>query len=81
MEDARAIDKFVVLEERLNKILGGYTKLKEEREEVISQIREKEEEVERLKREISSLNNERLQVRTRIERLIERLEEIPLEHR
>ncbi len=79
MDNERAIDTFVILEERLNKVLDGYTKLKEERGEIIAQVRGKEEEVERLKGEISSLNNERLQIRTRIERLIEKLEGIPLD--
>ncbi|MBW2039103.1 MAG: cell division protein ZapB [Deltaproteobacteria bacterium] len=80
MEKEREIDEFVVLEERLNKILEGYTTLKGEREKLISQIKEKQEEVERFKGEVSSLKKERLEVRTRIERLIERLEEIPLDH-
>lgn len=72
------IGKFEALEERLNKILEGYTKLKGEREELISKIQEKEGELERLKAEVSSLKTERSETRTRIERLIKRLEEIPL---
>ena len=63
----------------LNKILEGYTTLKEEREKLISQMKEKEKEVEKLKKEFSALKNERSEVRTRIERLIKRLEGIPLD--
>ena len=68
-----------VLEERLNKILQGYTTLKEEREKLISQMRANEKEVEQLREEVSTLKNERSEVCARIEGLIERLEEIPLE--
>jgi uncharacterized coiled-coil DUF342 family protein len=73
------MDKFVLLEEKLNRILEGYIKLKEEREELIVQIKEKSEEIERLKNETSALNKERVEVGTKLARLIERLEEFPLE--
>jgi predicted nucleic acid-binding Zn-ribbon protein len=79
MEEENRIEKFVVLEDRLNKILKGYTALKEEKERLSSQMREQKEEVERLREEISTLKNERLEVHTRIERLIERLERIPID--
>ena len=77
MEKENEIVQFAVLEERLNKILEGYSTLKEEREKLISQMHVNEEEVEKLREEISTLKNERLEVRARIERLIERLEGIP----
>ena len=73
------MDKFVLLEEKLNRILEGYIKLKEEREELIVQIKGKSEEIERLKNETSALNKERVEIGTKIARLIERLEEFPLE--
>jgi predicted nucleic acid-binding Zn-ribbon protein len=79
MEKENEIVQFAVLEERLNKILDGYTTLKEEREKLISQMRVNEEEVEKLRNEVTTLKNERSEVRVRIERLIERLEGIPLE--
>ena len=79
MEKGNEITQFEVLEERLNKILEGYTTLKEEREKLISQMQEKEKEVEKLKEELYALKNDRAEVRTRIDRLIERLKGIPLE--
>ena len=79
MEKGNEIGQFEILEGRLNKILEGYTTLKEEREKLSSQMKEKEKEVEKLKEELYALNNERSEVRTRIERLIKRLEGIPLE--
>ncbi|MCJ7662751.1 MAG: cell division protein ZapB [Desulfobacterales bacterium] len=79
MEEENRIEKFVVLEDRLNKILKGYTALKEEKERLSSQMREQKEDVERLREEISTLKNERLEVHTRVERLIERLERIPID--
>jgi predicted nucleic acid-binding Zn-ribbon protein len=79
MQEENTTEKFAVLEDRLSKILKGYSALKEEKEGIFSQMREREQEVERLRGEISLLKNERLEIRTRIERLIERLEGIPLE--
>jgi FtsZ-binding cell division protein ZapB len=79
MEEEKAIAKFAVLEDRLNKILKGYTELKEENESISSQMKRQEEEVERLRDEVSLLKNERLEIGTRIGRLIEKLEGIPLE--
>jgi predicted nucleic acid-binding Zn-ribbon protein len=79
MEEEKAIAKFAVLEDRLNKILKGYTALKEENESISSHMKRQEEEVERLKEEISLLKNERLEIGTRIGRLIEKLQGIPLE--
>jgi predicted nucleic acid-binding Zn-ribbon protein len=79
MEKGNEIGQFEILEGRLNKILEGYTTLKEEREKLSSQMKEKEKEVEKLKEELYALNNERSEVRTRIERLIKRLEGIPLD--
>jgi predicted nucleic acid-binding Zn-ribbon protein len=79
MEKENEIEKFAILEDRLNKILENYTALQEEKEGLISQMKEKEREVAGLREEISTLTNERLEVRTKIERLIERLEGIPLD--
>jgi predicted nucleic acid-binding Zn-ribbon protein len=79
MEKESEVIQFAVLEEKLNKILEGYTTLKEEREKLISRMHANEEEVETLRNEVSILKNERSEVRARIERLIERLEGIPLE--
>lgn len=79
MDKENEIEKFAVLEDKLNKILKGYITLKEEREKLLSQMKDKEGAVERLQEEVSDLKNGRLEFRTRIERLIERLEEIPLD--
>jgi predicted nucleic acid-binding Zn-ribbon protein len=79
MEKENEIGQFAVLEEKLNKILEGYTILKEEREKLITQMHGNEEEVEKLRKEITTLKDERSEVRARIDRLIERLEGIPLE--
>ena len=79
MEKENEIVQLAVLEERLNTILQGYTTLKEEREKLISQIGANENEIKQLREEVSTLTNERSEVCARIERLIERLEGIPLE--
>ena len=72
------INLFDTLEERLDRILEGFTTLKEENERLASRLRDKELEVETLKNEISLLRNEKSDARKRIERLIQRLEDIPL---
>jgi len=72
------INLFDTLEERLDRILEGFTTLKEENERLASQLREKELEVDSLANEISLLKNEKSDARKRIERLIQRLEGIPL---
>jgi len=79
MDKENEIEKFAVLEDKLNKILKGYITLKEESEKLVSQMKDKEGAVERLQEEVSDLKTGRLEFRTRIERLIERLEEIPLD--
>ena len=79
MKEDNAVERFVVLEDRLNKILQGYTALQGEKESLFSQIKEQKEEMERLRKEISTLRDERVEVHTRIERLIKRLEGLPID--
>ena len=78
MKEDNGVERFVVLEDRLNKILTGYTALQEEKEGLFSQMNEQKEEMERLREEISTLRDERVEVHTRIERLIKRLEGLPI---
>jgi predicted nuclease with TOPRIM domain len=79
MKEDNGVERFVVLEDKLNKILKGYTALKEEKEGLFSQMKEQKEEMERLREEISTLRDERVEVHTRIERLIKRLEGLPID--
>jgi chromosome segregation ATPase len=79
MKEDNGVERFVVLEDRLNKILKGYTALKEANESLFSQMKEHKEEVERLRAEISTLRDERVEAHTRIERLIKRLEGLPID--
>lgn len=72
------INLFDTLEERLDRILEGFTTLKEENARLASRLRDKELEVNSLINEISLLRNEKSDARKRIERLIQRLEGIPL---
>jgi chromosome segregation ATPase len=79
MKEDNGVERFVVLEDRLNKILKGFTALQEEKEGLFSQMKEHKEEVERLRKEISTLRDERVEVHARIERLIKRLEGLPID--
>jgi septal ring factor EnvC (AmiA/AmiB activator) len=79
MKEDNGVERFVVLEDKLNKILKGYTALQEEKESLVSQMKEQKEEMERLREEISTLRDERVEVHTRIERLIKRLEGLPVD--
>jgi predicted nuclease with TOPRIM domain len=79
MKEDNGVERFVVLEDKLNKILKGYAALQEEKEGLFSQMKEQKEEMERLREEISTLRDERVEVHTRIERLIKRLEGLPID--
>jgi septal ring factor EnvC (AmiA/AmiB activator) len=79
MKEDNGVERFVVLEDKLNKILKGYAALQEEKEGLFSQMKEQKEEMERLREEISTLRDERVEVHARIERLIKRLEGLPID--
>jgi len=79
MKEDNGVERFVVLEDKLNKILKGYAALQEEKESLFSQMKEQKEEMERLREEISTLRDERVEVHARIERLIKRLEGLPID--
>ena len=72
-------EKFTSLEEKLNKILEGYIALKQEKERLSSRMQGETAEVKRLQEEITLLKREHAEARKRIERLLEKLEGIPLE--
>ncbi len=79
MKEDNGVERFVVLEDKLNKILKGYTALQEEKEDLFSQMKKQKEEIEGLREEIASLRDERVEAHTRIERLIKRLEGLPID--
>ena len=79
MKEDNGVERFVVLEDKLNKILKGYAALQEEKEGLFSQMKEQKEEMERLREELSTLRDERVEVHARIERLIKRLEGLPID--
>jgi chromosome segregation ATPase len=79
MKEDNGVERFVVLEDKLNKILKGFTALQEEKKDLFSQMKEQKEEMERLREEISTLRDERVEVHARIERLIKRLEGLPID--
>lgn len=68
-----------LLEERIEKILQGYLRLKEERDRLLELLKERDEEIAGLRKEVEVLKGERHEVRSRVERLIERLQAAPLE--
>jgi predicted nucleic acid-binding Zn-ribbon protein len=72
-------EKFTALEEKLNKVLEGFIALKQEKERLSSRMQGGAVEVKRLQEEIAQLKQEHAEARKRIERLLEKLERIPLE--
>jgi chromosome segregation ATPase len=72
-------EKFTALEEKLNKVLEGYIVLKKEKEKLFSRMQGETAEVKRLQEEMTLLKQEHAEARKRIERLLEKLERIPLE--
>lgn len=72
-------EEFKLLEEKIERVIEGYMRLKAERDQLLSLLRQKEEELGELHKEVEALKTERGEVRSRVERLIERLEAAPLD--
>ena len=72
-------EEFKLLEEKIESVIDGYMRLKAERDQLLSLLRQKEEELSDLHKEVEALKVERGEVRSRVERLIERLEAAPLD--
>jgi chromosome segregation ATPase len=65
---------FKRLEERVKEILQGYSRLKQEKEVMADKLRLKDKSIDELNEKIQALDDSKHSIRTRIERLIQRIE-------
>lgn len=71
-------EAFNELEERIEKLTKGYLSLKEERNNLLNLLRQKEEEISSLKGELEEMRAEKEEIRNRIIGLIEKIEKAGL---
>jgi len=71
-------EAFNELEERIEKLTKGYLSLKEERNNLLNLLRQKEEEISSLKGELEEMKTEKEEIRSRIIGLIEKIEKAGL---
>jgi predicted nuclease with TOPRIM domain len=64
------------LEERVQDILQGYDHLKQEKEALIDKLRRKDQSLEELNGRLRALDDRKRSVKTKIERLIQRIEDL-----
>lgn len=69
-----ALEKFVRLEEGLDRLLGGFEALKRENEELKDALGSKDRELLELKEKITKLDKEKGLVKEKVDGLLERLE-------
>ncbi len=67
-------DCFKRLEERVQEILLGYSRLKQERETLADKLRLKDKNIDELNEKIKALDDSKDMIKARIERLIQRIE-------
>jgi chromosome segregation ATPase len=67
---------FKRLEERVKEILQGYSSLKQEKEAMADKLQLKDKSIDELNEKIKALDDRRHSIKTRIERLIQRIESL-----
>jgi chromosome segregation ATPase len=65
---------FKRLEDRVHEILQGYSRLRQEREQLIDRLRVKDQSIDELNERLRSLDDRKNSIKAKIERLIERIE-------
>ncbi len=68
-----------ILEERVEKVLEAYRRLKAKNEEISELLRQQTEELTRLKEENEGLKKEKEEVRLKVEQILGRLESVPFD--
>ena len=67
---------FKRLEERVQEILQGYNHLRQEKEALIDKLRRKDQSIDELSERLRALDDRKSSVKTKIERLIQRIEDL-----
>ena len=70
------IDKFDLLEKKISEMLGRYARLKEEKNQLLKDLQQKDHEIQDLKAIAENQNEEKELVRTKLDKLIDNLENI-----
>lgn len=73
-----AEEPFVLIEKRINDLAGLVATLKKENQAISVQLEQKNSEAKELARKVAELTHERNEVRTRVEKILSRLETIEL---
>jgi chromosome segregation ATPase len=72
----KEMDKFDVLEDRINQLVDVYSALREEREALENRLAERELEIQQLKEKISHFSRERELAREKVEGLLTRVDRL-----
>ncbi len=70
------LENFLILEERLRELVRITKGLIEEREKITSSLRQKDLQIEEMKKELEDLRIERGNIRKEIEEIIEKIESV-----
>lgn len=73
-----AEEPFVLIEKRINDLAGLVATLKKENQAISAQLEQKNSEAKELARKVAELTHERNEIRTRVEKILSRLETIEL---
>jgi uncharacterized coiled-coil DUF342 family protein len=73
-----AEEPFALIEKRINDLVGMVSTLKKENAAVAAQLEQKSGETRDLARKVAELTQERNEIRTRVEKILSRLENIEL---
>ncbi len=73
---AKEMDKFDVLEDRINQLVDAYSALREEKEALGDRLAERELEIQKLKEKISHFSRERELAREKVEGLLSRVDRL-----
>lgn len=70
------MDKFDILEEKINQLVAAYSVLRREKDSLGERLAEKESEIHKLKERISQFSRERDMAREKVEGLLNRVERL-----
>jgi uncharacterized coiled-coil DUF342 family protein len=73
-----ADEPFVLIEKRINDLAGMVATLRKEKADLVAQIEQKSADAKDLARKVAELTQERNEIRTRVEKILSRLETIEL---
>lgn len=73
-----AEEPFVLIEKRINDLVGLVSTLKKENASISNQLEQKSSEAKDLARKVAELTHERNEIRARVEKILSRLENVEL---